>query len=114
MPNYLRKTKEDKPVIAICCDFDKTLTSDDMQAQGFIQSVRKDVNAFWEKSNGLAEKNNMDQNLAYMYTMLQESEGKVLFTKDKLKEYGAEIMLFQVLKNGLSEYVHLQKMLVLY
>ena len=26
-------------VLAMCYDFDKTLTPDDMQAQGFIQSV---------------------------------------------------------------------------
>ena len=63
---YIRKVKETKPVVAICYDFDKTLTPDDMQAQGFIQSVGYDVNSFWEKSNALAENNDMDQNLAYM------------------------------------------------
>ena len=61
---YERKVKENKPVVAICYDFDKTLTPDDMQAQGFIQSVGYDVSSFWEKSNGLAEQNDMDQNLA--------------------------------------------------
>ena len=34
-----RKSKESKPVLAICYDFDKTLSPDDMQAQGYIQSV---------------------------------------------------------------------------
>lgn len=91
---YVRKLKENKPVVAICYDFDKTLTPDDMQAQGFIQSVGYDIASFWEKSNGLAENNDMDQNLAYMYTMIQESTGKVLFTKDRLREYGAKIDLF--------------------
>lgn len=91
---YERKVKENKPVVAICYDFDKTLTPDDMQAQGFIQSVGYDVNSFWEKSNGLAEQNEMDQNLAYMYTMLHESEGKVLFTKKSLIDYGSKIQLF--------------------
>ena len=33
---YLRKNKEDKPVLAICYDFDKTLSPTDMQAQGYI------------------------------------------------------------------------------
>lgn len=28
---FLRKSKEDKPVVAICYDFDKTLSPDDMQ-----------------------------------------------------------------------------------
>ena len=43
------------PIIAICYDFDKTLTPDDMQAQGFIQSVENDVEEFWKKSNSLAK-----------------------------------------------------------
>lgn len=29
---YIRKVKETKPVVAICYDFDKTLTPDDMQS----------------------------------------------------------------------------------
>ena len=62
-----REHKEDKPVVAICYDFDKTLSPDDMQAQGYIQSVGYDVGEFWTESNGLASQNDMDQNLAYMH-----------------------------------------------
>ncbi len=91
---YERKHKEELPVIAICCDFDKTLTPDDMQAQGFIQSVGYDVPEFWKESNGLAENNDMDQNLAYMFKMMEAAEGQVLFTKDSLKRYGAQVRLF--------------------
>ena len=91
---YARKHKEDKPVVAICYDFDKTLSPDDMQAQGYIQSVGNDVPDFWRKSNSLASDNEMDQNLAYMYMMKQEAEGKVLFTKEKLAKYGAAVQLF--------------------
>lgn len=40
-----------KLVIAICYDFDKTLSPDDMQAQGFIQSLGYDVKDFWQESN---------------------------------------------------------------
>ena len=47
------KQKEDKPVLAICYDFDKTLTPDDMQAQGYIQSVGYDIPDFWQESNSL-------------------------------------------------------------
>ncbi|SCL85491.1 HAD family hydrolase [Sporanaerobacter sp. PP17-6a] len=82
------------PIIAICYDFDKTLSPDDMQAQGFIQSVGFDVNDFWEKSNTLAKDNDMDQNLAYMYEMSVESTGNVWITKESLAEYGAKIKLF--------------------
>ncbi|MDE7299418.1 MAG: haloacid dehalogenase-like hydrolase, partial [Lachnospiraceae bacterium] len=91
---FQRKYKEEQPVVAICYDFDKTLSPDDMQAQGFIQSVGYDVADFWMASNGLATNNAMDQNLAYMYMMKAKSAGKVLFTKRQLMEYGAKVQLF--------------------
>ena len=62
---FIRKLKENLPVVAICYDFDKTLSPDDMQAQGFIQSVGYDVKEFWTESNKLAEANEMEQNLAW-------------------------------------------------
>lgn len=46
--DYERKFKEDKPVVAICYDFDKTLSPDDMQAQGYIQKVGYDIPDFGE------------------------------------------------------------------
>lgn len=48
---FIRKSKESKPVVAICYDFDKTLSPDDMQAQGYIQSVGDEVESFWKESN---------------------------------------------------------------
>ena len=81
-----------RPVIAICYDFDKTLSPDDMQAQGYIQSVGDDVAAFWKESNGLAKANDMDQNLAYMYTMMKKAkESKLPFTRELLLEYGSKV-----------------------
>lgn len=43
---YIREKKEEKPIIAICYDFDKTLSPTDMQAQGYIQSVGYDIGEF--------------------------------------------------------------------
>ncbi len=92
---YERKYKEDKPVVAICYDFDKTLSPDDMQAQGYIQSVYdSDVQTFWKESNELAEANEMDTNLAYMYKMVDEAHGRIVFTREKLADYGAGVALF--------------------
>ncbi len=83
-----------KSVVAICYDFDKTLSPDDMQAQGYIQSVGFDVPKFWAECSKLAKENDMDQNLAYMYKMLNESKGKLTFNKKTLSEYGAKVKLF--------------------
>ena len=91
---FKRKTKEGRPVLAICYDFDKTLSPDDMQAQGYIQSVGYEVESFWKESNGLAESNDMDQNLAYMYTMIQKARGKFIFNRKTLMNYGAKVNLF--------------------
>lgn len=85
---------EKEPILAICYDFDKTLSPDDMQAQGYIQSIDYEVADFWKKSNKLASDNDMDQNLAYMYMMANESKGKVLFTKGTLHENGGKVKLF--------------------
>lgn len=65
-----------------------------MQAQGYIQSVGDEVESFWKESNGLAEENDMDQNLAYMFTMIQKAHGKVIFNKKALMDYGAKVQLF--------------------
>ncbi len=90
-----RKTKEDKPVLAICYDFDKTLSPDDMQAQGYIQSVYDgDIPSFWKESNEMAEANEMDSNLAYMYKMVRKARGRIVLTKKSLQEYGAAVKLF--------------------
>ena len=85
----------DNIVLAICYDFDKTLTPTDMQAQGYIQSVGYDVGEFWDKTNILAEKNEMDSNLAYMYVMMDEARERLIFNREKLQEYGKNVQLFQ-------------------
>ena len=91
---FERRHKEDKPVLAICYDFDKTLSPDDMQAQGYIQSVGYDVAGFWKESNSLAEDNDMDQNLTYMFKMYKKAHGRLLFTRKTLMEYGSKVSLF--------------------
>ncbi|MDE7454140.1 MAG: haloacid dehalogenase-like hydrolase [Clostridia bacterium] len=93
-----RKHKENKPVVAICYDFDRTLSPEDMQAQGYIQSCEYDINEFWTESNNLATNNDMDQNLAYMYMMVEKAEGKVVVNRERLAEYGAGVTLFPGVK----------------
>lgn len=87
-----------QPILAICYDFDKTLSPDDMQAQGYIQSIDYEIAEFWKQSNQLATDNDMDQNLAYMYMMSSKSRGKVLFTKETLRKDGSRVQLFPGVK----------------
>ena len=86
--------RDGNKVLAICYDFDKTLSPTDMQAQGYIQSVGYDVDEFWKKTNALASANEMDSNLAYMYVMMDEARGKLVFNRKKLEEYGSKVELF--------------------
>ena len=84
------------PVLAMCYDFDKTLTPDDMQAQGFIQSVGYDeeqIKQFWQESNQLAKKNDMDNNLAYMYKMIQEAVGRFYVVEPASESFASLIRL---------------------
>ena len=92
--DYLRKHKEELPVIAICYDFDKTLTPNEMQAQGYIQSLGYEVEEFWNKSNEMAADNDMDENLSYMYMMVNEFKDHHKLDRKTLEAYGAEVQLF--------------------
>ena len=100
---FKREKKTDKPVIALCYDFDKTLSPDDMQAQGYIQTVQPEgidvIGDFWKESNSRAAANNMDKNLAYMYTMKKKARGQIVFTKEKLADYGSKVALFEGVKD---------------
>ena len=89
-----KTSRASKPIIAICYDFDKTLSPTEMQAQGYIQSVNCDVQTFWKESNELAQQNDMDQNLAYMYKMVYEARGNIVLKRDALEEYGSKVELF--------------------
>lgn len=88
--------KDNVPVLAICYDFDKTLSPDNMQAQGYIQSLNfEKAEEFWKKSDVLAEENDMDQNLAYMYLMIEDAVGKFYVTPEKLRDYGSKVELYK-------------------
>ena len=79
--------KKKGPILAICYDFDKTLSPDDMQAQGYIQSLGEDTDTFWKESNVLASENDMDQNLAYMYLMVKKSKVYNMMAQNRIKYF---------------------------
>ena len=89
------RTKEDRPVVAICYDFDKTLSPDNMQAQGYLQAINyENQDEFWKETNDLACAQEMDVNLAWMYLMLKGARGKEIFRREMLAGYGAKVALY--------------------
>ena len=83
-----------KPRMAICYDFDKTLSPDDMQTFTLIPSFGIDKDEFWKAANELAKENLMDTNLAWMHELIRYSEfnGKSL-KREYFREIGADVKL---------------------
>lgn len=85
-----------KPKMAICYDFDKTLSPDDMQTFTLIPSFEIDSNVFWKESNDLAIDNLMDKNLAWMYQLIIYSQFKKRsIRKEYFREVGAKVPLYK-------------------
>ena len=81
--------------MAICYDFDGTLSPRCMQEYGFIRKMGLDADTFWTKSNGLAERQHADQILSYMQQMKIESQKRnEPFNHKALKTYGQAVELF--------------------
>ncbi len=72
----IEQIRSKKPRMAICYDFDKTLSPDDMQTFTLIPSLGMDNTTFWKESNDLAVQNLMDKNLAWMQKLVVESKAK--------------------------------------
>ena len=101
MANDDRRTREDRPVVAICYDFDKTLSPDNMQAQGYLQAINyENQNEFWAETIDLANSQDMDTTLAWMYLMLKGARGKEIFRREMLESYGSKVELY----NGVAEW----------
>ena len=82
-------------ILAICYDFDRTLTPFEMQAQGYIQQINANVDDFWNMATRLSIENQMDPNLAYMYLMLYGAKGKFKVERKKLQQFGSEVKLYK-------------------
>jgi len=88
--------KNRKPRMAICYDFDKTLSPDDMQTFTLIPSFNIDKDSFWAETGKLAHDNIMDNNLAWMFQLIKHSKFK---DKSIKKEYfqaiGKDVKLYK-------------------
>lgn len=85
-----------KPKMAICYDFDKTLSPDDMQTFTLIPSFGVDKKTFWDEANALAKDNLMDNNLAWMYQLINYSKLKRKpLRRQYFQDIGSEVELFK-------------------
>lgn len=93
------KIKAQKPRMAICYDFDKTLSPDDMQTFTLIPSLGMDANTFWDETKELAQTNLMDNNLAWMYQLIIRSKtSRQKISKEYFCEIGKNIPLYRGVK----------------
>ena len=87
--------ENERPIVALLYDFDKTLCTTDMQEYAFIPRLGMTPGAFWEEANGFGRENRVDGVLAYMFTMLREAERRGLpFTRGELVEMGRGVVLY--------------------
>ena len=84
-----------KPIVAILYDFDRTLSTKDMQEYAFIPGLGMTAEEFWDSCNKLTKENNMDQILSYMYVMLSKARGKKLLNRDEFTSLGESVELLE-------------------
>ena len=85
----------DWPIVAICYDFDKTLSPKDMQNFSLIPKLKCKINPFWKEAGALAKKNGMDKIIAYMKLIVDKAKAvKEKITRSDFNELGKTIELF--------------------
>lgn len=88
--------KDKKTIVALIYDFDKTLSTKDMQNYSFVPSLGMKEDVFWKKITDLTSKEKMDKILGYMYVMLKEAkENNKTITKEYLESLGKDIDFFK-------------------
>lgn len=99
---------EERPVIAIMYDFDKTLCTKDMQEYSFIPNIKMKSEDFWSESQSLAADHKMDRILAYMYLMIDKARAaKKRISRDDFVELGRDLEFFPGVEEWFSRINHL-------
>ncbi len=91
-----------KITVAFVYDFDGTLSPGNMQEYDFIPSIGKRNEEFWAESNRLAEEQDADPILIYMWKMISEAQGKVPVRREDFLRSGLKIRLFDGVKEWFS------------
>lgn len=81
-----------KPIVAIMYDFDKTLSTTDMQNYAFIPALGLTPDEFWGKTGEFSNKTGCERILSYMFMMIKMSKEKgIKLTREFLRECGKNI-----------------------
>lgn len=84
-----------KPIVAIMYDFDKTLSTTDMQNYTFIPNLGMSPEEFWGDTTDFTNKTGCERILSYMYMMIAKAKEKgIKITREYLKECGKNIKFY--------------------
>ena len=84
-----------KTRVAIMYDFDKTLSTTDMQNYTFIPNLGMTPDEFWNKTTEFSLKTGCERILSYMYVMIDEAKKKgIKMSKEYLRECGKHIKFY--------------------
>lgn len=84
-----------KPIIAIMYDFDKTLSTTDMQNYSFIPNLDMTPDEFWGKTGEFSNEEGVERILSYMYMMVKMAKDKgIKLSREYLRECGKNIKFF--------------------
>jgi 2-hydroxy-3-keto-5-methylthiopentenyl-1-phosphate phosphatase len=89
-------SKPKKPIIAICYDFDGTLSPKSMQEYNFIPQLGLNPHVFWKEVKTRAKEQNADAILTYMCIMIEKANSSrdVQITRKAFVDYGKTVELF--------------------
>lgn len=90
----------EKIKVAIVYDFDGTLAAGNMQEYDFIPAVGKKSEEFWSESTAMAEKQDGDIILGYLYHMIKEAKNRnISLKRESFQESGSKVILFDGVKD---------------
>ena len=84
-----------QPIIGIMYDFDKTLSTTDMQNYDFIPNLGMTPEEFWAGTGEFSAQTGVERILSYMYYMLAKAKEKgIKVTKEYLRDCGKNIKFY--------------------
>ncbi len=84
-----------QPIVAIMYDFDKTLSTTDMQNYSFIPNLGMTPEEFWGETSKFTATEGVERILSYMYIMIKKAKEKgIPLTREYLRECGKKIQFY--------------------